>query len=68
MRILITAVAIALMTVSAQAQGMGRHKHQQDSQKPADKTKQKADDQAYKDALKRIPVPAEKPDPWKTMR
>jgi hypothetical protein len=71
MRILITAMVIALMTVSAHAQGMagGRgHKHQQDTQKTDDKTKTKADEQAYKDALKRIPVPDEKPDPWKSMR
>jgi hypothetical protein len=65
MRILITAMAIALMTVSAHAQGMGAgrgHKHQQDTQKT------KADEQAYKEALKRIPVPNEKPDPWKSVR
>jgi len=69
MRIVIGALAIALMTVSAQAQDMGRgKKHQQGTQKTEDKTKTKADEQAYKDALKRIPVPNEKPDPWKTMR
>ena len=71
MRILVTAMAIALMTVSAHAQGMGMgggHKHQQDTQKTPDKAKTKADEQAYKDALKRIPVPTEKPDPWKTVR
>jgi hypothetical protein len=28
----------------------------------------KADEQAYKDALKRIPVSNEKPDPWKSVR
>ena len=71
MRILIGAVAIALMTVSAHAQEMGTErgkKHQQDTQKTEDKTKVKADEQAYKDALKRIPVSHEKPDPWKTVR
>jgi len=62
-------MAIALMTVSAHAQGMGRgHKHQQDTQKTEDKAKTKADEQAYKEALKRIPVPNEKPDPWKSVR
>jgi hypothetical protein len=71
MRILIGAVVMALMTVSAHAQetGMGRgRRHQQDAQKTQDKTKVKADEQAYKDALKRIPVSNEKPDPWKSMR
>jgi hypothetical protein len=69
MRILVTAMAIALMTVSAHAQGMGGgHRHQRDTQKTPDKAKTKADEQAYKDALKRIPVPTEKPDPWKSVR
>jgi hypothetical protein len=67
MRILMTAMAIALMTVSALAQGMG-HKHQPGTQKTQDKAKTKADEQAYKEALKRIPVPKEKPDPWKSVR
>ena len=67
MRILITATVIALMVVSAHAQGRG-HKRQQDSQKTEDKAKTKADEQAYQDALKRIPVPSEKPDPWKIVR
>jgi uncharacterized membrane protein (DUF106 family) len=71
MRILITAVAIALMTVSVHAQDMGMgkgKKHQQDIQKTEDKTRTKADEQAYKDALKRIPERAEKPDAWKGVR
>jgi hypothetical protein len=55
------------MMAPAHAQGRG-HKHQQDSQKVEDKAKTKADEQAYKDALKRIPVPNEKPDPWKSVR
>jgi hypothetical protein len=71
MRIIIGALAIALMIVSAHAQDMGMargKKHQQDTQKTEDKTKTKADEQAYKEALKRIPVPNEKPDPWKSVR
>jgi hypothetical protein len=72
MRILISAaLAIALMTVSAHAQDMGTgrgKKHQQDTQKTEDKTKMKVDEQAYKEALKRIPIPNEKPDPWKSVR
>lgn len=60
----------ALMTVSAHAQGMGGggKRHQQSSQSTDDKTTVKADDKAYRDALKRIPVPTEKPDPWKMVR
>ncbi len=46
----------------------GGHKHQHDTQTTPDKTKTKADEQAYKEALKRIPVPTEKPDPWKSVR
>ena len=70
MRILIGIVVIALMTASAHAQGMGSGKgrRHQDTSKTVDKAKMRADEQAYKDALKRIPVPSEKPDPWKSMR
>src|SRR5450830_1532722 len=42
--------------------------HRPDAQKTEDLAKKKADEQAYKDALKQIPVSKEKPDPWKTMR
>ena len=70
MRILAAAAAIALMVVPAHAQmGMGRDKQQQQGAPRTEKNKTtKADEQAYKDALKRIPVPTEKPDPWKSMR
>ncbi len=69
MRILIAVAAIALMVVPAHAQmSMGKGKHQQqDTPKTGNKTT-KADEQAYRDALKRIPVSTEKPDPWKSMR
>jgi hypothetical protein len=69
MRFLIAILAAALMTLPAHAQGMGGRQggnHQQ-AAPAADKTK-KADEQAYKDALKRIPVPEGKPDPWKSVR
>jgi len=67
--VLVTAMTIALMTLPAHAQGMGGgHRHQQDAKKTTDKAKTKADDEAYKEALKRIPAPKEKPDPWKSMR
>jgi hypothetical protein len=67
MRILIVAVTIALMMVSAHAQEMGKaQKHH--AQKTQDNTKMKADEQAYKEALKRIPDSTKKPDPWESVR
>ena len=71
MRILVAAAFIALLAVAAQAQGAGTRKGaspRPDAQKTEDLAKKKADEQAYKDALKQIPVSKEKPDPWKTMR
>jgi len=70
MRILIGALAIALMTVAAHAQDMagGRGKDTNKTRKKPKISKTKADEQAYKEALKRIPVPNEKPDPWKSVR
>ena len=69
MRILAAAAAIALMVVPAHAQmGMGRDKQQQGAPRTDKNKPTKADEQAYKDALKRIPVSTEKPDPWKSMR
>lgn len=69
MRTLIAALAIALLTVAAHAQGMGRGKQrQQPAQKTEDVTKKKVLEEDYKNALKNIPVPTEKPDPWKTIR
>ena len=72
MRILIAAVAIALMMVSAYAQAayaqdMGKRKHQS-TQKTEDTRKMKADEQAYKEALKRIPNSTKKVDPWQDVR
>ena len=72
MRILIASVAIALMMVSAYAQAayaqdMGKRKHQ-NTQKTEDIRKTKADEQAYKEALKRIPDSTKKVDPWQSVR
>ena len=68
MRILIASVAIALMMVSAHAQDMGKTRKHQRPQKTEDTTKTKADEQAYKDALKRIPNSTKKVDPWQDVR
>lgn len=62
-------IAFSVPAQTAQAQGMGgmggRGHHQADAAKTDNKTI-KADDKAYKDALKRIPE--KKVDPWGTMR
>ena len=68
MRILIASVAIALMMVSAHAQDMGKATKHQRTQKTQDPAKMKADEQAYKEALKRIPDSTKKVDPWQNVR
>ena len=68
MRILIASVAIALMMVPAHAQDMGKSRKHQHTQKTENTFKTKADDQAYKDALKRIPNSTKKVDPWQNVR
>jgi len=61
--------AMALLTFAAQAGGMGKGKrHQQDAPKAQDLAQKKAAEDAYKNALKSIPVSSEKPDPWKSIR
>ena len=70
MRTLLVAAFIALLAVAANAQGAGPRKgaSQKSEARKEDLAKKKADEQAYKDALKQIPESKEKPDPWKTMR
>jgi hypothetical protein len=68
MRILIASVAIVLMMVSAHAQDMGKTRKHQNTQKTESTTKTKADEQAYKEALKRIPDSTKKVDPWQNVR
>jgi hypothetical protein len=65
MRTLAIAMAIlALLIVPLQAQmGGGKRGHKSDDAKTDDK-KSKANDKAYQEALKRIPEPKEKYDPW----
>jgi hypothetical protein len=65
MRTLTIAITIlALLVVPVQAQmGGGKRGHKSDDTKVDDK-KLKANDKAYQDALKRIPEPKEKYDPW----
>jgi len=60
----IAAALLALLVLPAEAQmGGGRHNRGDDNAKAADK-KPKVDEKAYKEALKRIPEPKEKYDPW----
>jgi hypothetical protein len=70
MRTLLVAAFIALLAVAANAQGAGARKgaSEKSEARKEDLAKKKADEQAYKDALKQIPESKEKPDPWKTMR
>jgi len=71
MRTIIAAAIIALLTMGAQAQDTDMRKgkaHRQDERKTEDLSKKKADEKAYRDALKKIPESKEKLDPWKTLR
>ena len=68
MRILAASVAIALMMVPAHAQDIGKSRKHQHAQKTENTTKSKADEQAYKEALKRIPDSTKKVDPWQSVR
>jgi len=68
MRILMASVAIALMTVPAHAQDTGKTRKHQQTQKTENTAKTKADEQAYKEALKRIPDSTKKVDPWQNVR
>jgi hypothetical protein len=68
MRVSIATIAIALMIAPAHAQmGGGKGKRHQGTSTKQD-TAVKADDNAYKNALKSIPTPHDKPDPWKSIR
>lgn len=58
----VAAALLALLVLPAEAQ-MGRH-HRGDDGAKADQKKIKVDEKAYKEALKRIPEPKEKYDPW----
>jgi len=77
MRILIIAVATTLLTVPAYSQfgginaseGAGRAQRVGAPEEPkVDPEKKKADEKAFNDAIKRIPPPEKKYDPWGTVR
>jgi len=60
-------VAMAMLPAQAQMGGMGKRGGGDDRPKTEDKAP-KVDEKAYKDALKRIPEPKEKYDPWSGAR
>jgi hypothetical protein len=65
MRILVVAAALLMLLAlpaSAQMPG-GKHRPSDDGKAKVDNTP-KVDEKAYNEALKRIPEPKEKYDPW----
>ena len=59
-------VALALAATPVYAQMAGKRPH--DDGKKAEPKKPQVDDKAYQEALKRIPEPKEKYDPWSGAR
>ena len=66
----VAAVLLAMVTLPAQAQmgGMGKRGPGGGGDTRTEDKKPKVDEKAYKDALKRIPEPKEKYDPWSGAR
>jgi hypothetical protein len=66
----VAATLLALLVLPAQAQmgGMGKRGGGNGGESKTDAKKPKIDEKAYKDALKRIPEPKEKYDPWSGAR
>ena len=58
------AVLLALLVLPAQAQMGGGRRHGGDDKAKTDQKKPQVDEKAYNEALKRIPEPKEKYDPW----
>lgn len=67
MQFVIAALLMTLMAAPAAAQGKGRTRDEPKiaQENPA---KKKADEEAYQRALKSIPEPKGKPDPWQGAR
>jgi hypothetical protein len=61
----VVALAFALAATPAYAQAKRPHG---DDNKKTEEKKPKVDDKAYQEALKRIPEPKEKYDPWSGAR
>jgi hypothetical protein len=69
MRILAAAAALLmLLALPAHAQMPGGKQRPSDDSKAKADNKPKVDEKAYNEALKRIPEPKEKYDPWSSAR
>ena len=64
----VAAALLALLVLPAEAQMGGGRRHGGGDDKKADQKKPQIDEKAYKEALKRIPDPKEKYDPWSGAR
>ena len=64
--LMVAAALLALLALPVEAQ-MSRH-HRGDDSAKTDQKKSRVDEKAYKEALKRIPEPKEKYDPWSGAR
>jgi hypothetical protein len=64
----VAAALLALLVLPAEAQMGGGRRHGGGDDKKADQKKPQIDEKAYKEALKRIPEPKEKYDPWSGAR
>jgi hypothetical protein len=69
LRTLLAAAIIVSSAAAAQAQGHARKGtgQQPETRKTEDLAKKKAEEKAYKDALKQIPESKETSEPWKIM-
>lgn len=63
-RLLVSMAVLALWGTGAEAQMMGGKRPKSDEPKATTDQNKKVDDKAYQEALKRIPEPKEKYDPW----
>jgi hypothetical protein len=64
----VAAALLALLVLPAQAQMGAGKRHGGDDSKQPEQKKTKIDEKAYNEALKRIPEPKEKYDPWSGAR
>jgi hypothetical protein len=62
--VIVALLAVLALPAHAQLGGGKRGQRNNDNTNQADQKKARADDKAYQDALKRIPDPKEKYDPW----
>ena len=68
MRLVSSILLLALAASPAMAQGKGRSQNEQKASPKEDLAKKKADEEAYQRALKNIPEPKGKIDPWQGSR